>query len=204
VRRLVLAFGLVLAMAPAAAEAVTIKDIIDLTKAGLGDDVLLALIDVDARVFSIDNDTLAQLKQAGVSERVIVAMIRSGRTAPAQSSDQITVQPTPPPTYDAQQDSPYGPAGEPQVIVRQVEVPVAVPVPVYVTVPAYGYGASVYGYGRRRVPVINGAVVEPARPGAGLPASRGWITDTHVPTRQEPVYWGSGGKLRPDAWRPRD
>jgi hypothetical protein len=201
VRRLALILAFVLVLAPAVAEAVTLKDIIDLTKAGLGDDVLLALIEVDdGHVFSIDNDTLAQLKQAGVSERVIVAMIRSGRMAPAAVPDQGNVQTswtTAPPTYDPQQDSPYAPA-QPQMIVREVEVPV--PVPVYVAVPAFG---NVIG-SRRRLPIVNGAVVEPLRPAAGLPTSRGWITDTPRVPRQEQVFWGSGGKLRPDAWRPRD
>ena len=40
------------------AGAVTLKDIVDLTKAGLGDEVLLALIEVDGGVFDVDAATL--------------------------------------------------------------------------------------------------------------------------------------------------
>ena len=47
--------------------------------------VLLALIEVDRSVFTIDTPTLKKLKEAGVSETVIVALIRSGRPAPKGS-----------------------------------------------------------------------------------------------------------------------
>ena len=62
------------------AEAITLTEIIELTQAGLSDDVLLALIEVDQRVFSIDPETLKTLQDAGVSPRVIVAIVKSGRT----------------------------------------------------------------------------------------------------------------------------
>ena len=106
------------------AEAITLREIVELTRAGLSDDVLLALIEVDQRVFEIDPDTLKGLKDAGVSTRVIVAIVKSGRT-PAPPAEPIVdiVPPDPPP---------------PQVVVvdRPVvhEVAVAVPVPVYVAV----------------------------------------------------------------------
>ncbi len=63
----------------ARAEALTVRDIIELSRAGLGEEVLLALIDVDRGVYRIDNATLKSLKDAGVPERVIVALVRSGR-----------------------------------------------------------------------------------------------------------------------------
>ena len=63
----------VLALAAGRAEAVTIRDVIELSKAGLSDQVLLALIEVDRSVFAIDTATLKQLKDAGVSDAVIVA-----------------------------------------------------------------------------------------------------------------------------------
>jgi hypothetical protein len=63
----------------APAEALTIRDVIELTKAGISDEVLLALIDVDGGVYASDAETLKALKEAGVSERVMVALVRSGR-----------------------------------------------------------------------------------------------------------------------------
>ena len=122
-RRLVYVFVALLAMSSARAEALTIRDVVELTRAGLGDDVLLALIEVDPSVFPIDTETLKYLKESGVSQRVIVAMVRSARTPPPP------VAPEPFITQVAPQ------APEPQVVVidhhepeRIREVPVAVPI----------------------------------------------------------------------------
>lgn len=125
-RRLLPLLLLVLPLFPAHAEALTIRDVVELTRAGLGDDVLLALIEVDRAVFSIDTATLKSLKESGVSEKVILAMIRSGRTQPPPAPEPIVVNYPPPP-----QDPP-------QVIVidhREPEVrEIVVGVPVYVPV----------------------------------------------------------------------
>src|SRR5690242_19424607 len=74
------------------AEALSVRDVIELSKAGLGEEVLLALIEVDPSIFAIDAATLKQLKSAGVPDRVIVAMIKSGRTS----------RPDPPPAQESQ------------------------------------------------------------------------------------------------------
>ena len=78
-----LVFVASVAVIPHAAEAVTLREIIELSRAGLSDDVLVALIDVDGGVFPVDAATLARLKAEGVSDRVIVAMLRSGRQTAA-------------------------------------------------------------------------------------------------------------------------
>src|ERR1700752_4769997 len=108
------------------AEAITLAEIMQLTKAGLNEEVLLALSEVDQRVFAIDPDTLKQLKDAGVSPRVIVAIVKSGRMPQPQPEPVV-------PPEDVRLDPP-----DPQVVVvdRPVihEVPVAVPVPFYVAV----------------------------------------------------------------------
>ncbi len=90
-RRTAVALLSVIVLAAGRAEAVTIRDVIELSKAGLSEQVLLALIEVDRGVFTIDAPTVKQLKAAGVSETVILALIRSGRTPPAQ-------EPAPEPT----------------------------------------------------------------------------------------------------------
>lgn len=184
------AFAFVFALfVSTAAQAVTLKDIVDLTKAGLGDEVLLALIDVDQHVFDVDAETLKSLKAAGVSEKVIVALVRSGRERPLEP-------PAEPPTLDdvvAQQSAP-------QVIyVERPSAPVvrevAVPYPVYVPV-------AVSERGRHPHPSGN-ATVQPsivAPPSIQGPPRK--LTDVPAPDTRHPVYWGNGGKLRPDAWKP--
>ena len=160
--------ALALGGVPARAGAVTLQEIIDLTRAGLGEEALLALIEIDPRVYPIDAGTLQKLKSAGVSEKVIVAMIKSGRT-PAPP-------PEPAPLVEAELD-PVPPP--PQVIVvereprvREVAVPVAGPVYIPVERSHSRHERDARDDDRR-----------PQKPAA-------------------PVYWGFGGKLRPDAWTP--
>ena len=74
-RAAVLAIGLLLL--PSMARAVTVTDIIALSKAGVSDTILMALIDADRTVFTLDVDQIVQLRNAGVSEAVVLKMIRS-------------------------------------------------------------------------------------------------------------------------------
>ncbi|HEX4568655.1 MAG TPA: hypothetical protein VH138_18615 [Vicinamibacterales bacterium] len=127
-RSLVAVLVLVLSLAAGRAEAVTVRDVIELSKAGLSDSVLLALIDVDRSVFAIDAGTLKQLKSAGVSDAVIVAMIKSGREA--------RVEDAPPPFAQEPAPMPEAPESAPQPAAPPpVPYPVAVAVPIYIAVP---------------------------------------------------------------------
>jgi hypothetical protein len=185
-RRLALLVLPFITLFPPAASALTIRDVVELTRAGLTEDVILALIEVDPSVFPIDTATLKMLKDAGVSQRVIVAMVRSGRTQPP-----LPIESPVPVVEEAR-------APDPQVVVidhhdsPQVrEVPVAVPiyVPVVVT--------------NRRAHLSDhvGSVPDPVDA-----AHRQWVRGDILrdePTRpSQPVYWGFGGQLRPDAWQP--
>lgn len=178
-RQLLIAIALVVVPVSAAAQmgsgqTLTVGEVIELSKAGLGEEALLALIEINRPVFPVDVDTLKGLKDAGVSPNVIVAMIRSGRTAPP-----------PPPEPLALPEEPYSaaaaiPPPPPVVVVEHYSEPVVrevpVPVPVYVAVPVRR--AHRDDHHVSRPPVVK-------------------------PHRQvEPVYWGWGGKLRPDAWKP--
>jgi hypothetical protein len=184
-----LAFVLISLLAVSApARAVTIRDIIDLTKAGLGEEVLLALVEVDGGVFQIDNETLTRLKEAGVPERVIVALVRSGRMPPPEAASALMpVEPVMPPA--------------PQIVyVEQPPVTVvhevAVPVPYYVAVPVPDH--------RRRGTQVHASDSEPTRPplGPSLQPDRPNRTDRHAP--DSPTYWGVSGTRRPDAWKDRN
>ena len=175
-------------MSSARADALTIRDVVELTRAGLGDEVLLALIEVDPSVFPIDTETLKYLKEAGVSQRVIVAMVRSARTPPPP------VAPEPFITQVAPQ------APEPQVVVidhhepeRVREVPVAVPV--YIPFRSCRHSQD-------RVPSTSVAIDRVPdtedRCGTGPDSSS---KPDHPSRHAPPVYWGTSGKLRPDAWQ---
>lgn len=175
-----------LAAAPAA-EALTTKEIIELARAGLGEEVLLALIDVEGGVYAIDPASIKSLKEAGVSERVIVAMVRSGRERPLPPEPQPVVEP------------PVEQAPQPQVIVIERSAPEVreVMVPVYVAV------APFHSRVRRGDVVGRGdvGVRSPYEPATFLPFQSAPPPVKPVAVEpKHPVYWGFGGKLRPDAW----
>jgi hypothetical protein len=178
-RRAVVLLTVLLALVPGRADAVTIKEIIELTRAGLSDEVLLALIEVDQRVFSIDPGTLKELKAAGVSERVIVAMVRSGRSPVPQ---EIPAMPEPEPP-------------QPQVVVIEHE-PVVHEVAVPVAVPVYVPVVQRVRRGHHDAPPNPAVPLE--FPGVGS------FPREQPPAQAAPVYWGWGGKLRPDAWKPAE
>jgi hypothetical protein len=171
-RRLILAFAALSLFAPVTATALTVRDIVELSRAGLGDETLLALIEVDPSVFPIDTATLKSLKASGVSERVIVAMVRSVRTPGVNPEAELVPAPIPQPS-------------EPQVVVIDHHDPAPEPREVLVAVPVY-------------IPVVRES---------GEHAHRGHdnTADSERSHHKdpEPVYWGWGGKLRPDAWQPK-
>ena len=181
-RRLLLVLTLLItSAASASAQTLTTRDVIELSKAGLSEPVLLALIEVNRSVFPIDRDTLKTLKDAGVAPNVIVAMLRSGRDVPIAPQPELQVQPQPPiivhhddrgTPRERELERELARARERELELemerartdrRAAQYVVPVAVPVYVPMPM-----------RRR---------EPTKP-------------------VEPVYWGWDGKLRPDAWKP--
>ena len=166
-----------LMLAPARAEALTLQEIIELSRAGLGEEVLLALIEVNQRVYPIDTETVRTLKGAGLSEKIIIAIVKSGRTPPPPVPEALPLDVVPPPPP------------EPQVIVVERERPVVteVPVPVYVAVTWPDFDR----HDRRRFDRHDQRRDDDNR-----------VRDDKKVKHQEPVYWGWGGKLRPDAWQP--
>jgi hypothetical protein len=191
-RRTLLIVLTALAVTAGRAEAVTLRDIIELSKAGLSDPVLLALIEVDRGVFSIDTATLKVLKDAGVSEAVIVALIRSGRTPRA-------VEPVPEPRLTDPDPDPA--PREPQVIVidhRDTPAPAVaqypVAMPFYVPVQTRGNFNNFNNFNRRNT-ITTTINTDVGLVRARVPVPAGCVA-------AEPVFWGFGGKLRPGSYPP--
>ena len=189
-RRIALFVLPLITLFPLSASALTVRDVVELTRAGLGEDIILALIEVDPSVFPIDTETLKSLKGAGVSQRVIVAMIRSGRTQPPPAD------PSPAVIEEAR-------APEPQVVVIDhrdapvvQQVPVAVPIYVPYAVTSNHRGSADNRLGHVADPYDAARRIE-LRQGVRLDS----VTDVGR-TPPQPVYWGFGGHLRPDAWQP--
>lgn len=183
-RRTLFACFVVLGLSAGRAEALNARDVIELTKAGLGEPVLLALIEVDRSIFAIDAATIKQLKEAGVTDGVILAMIRSGRE-------------TPPPPEPAPDLPPPPPSEPPVPVIDNHDAPPPEPVFYPVAVPVYVPYAIAPFDGRR----AQGSTVK-----ATIATDQGLVkARLPVPAncvKAEPVYWGWGGKLRPGSWEP--
>lgn len=82
---LVLGSGLNAQQTPSAQEPpLTNQDVVKMCKLGLGDDVVIAKINQAPQVqFQLDVDSLAALKEQGVSKAVIEAMLKRSSAAPA-------------------------------------------------------------------------------------------------------------------------
>ena len=104
----------VLVIAPAAARAVSLRDLMELSKAGLSDEVLVALVEADDTVYNLDGPRILELRAAGVSERVIVAMLRKKPAADPAADAAVAPLTEFPTSFE-----PVPPASPVQVIVQQ-------------------------------------------------------------------------------------
>jgi hypothetical protein len=179
--RLLLSFVILAGPLAGPASAVTIRELLDY-KGRLSDDILVALIESDGSVFHLSIADVASLREKGLSDRVIIAMLKTAHRndppaapAPAPAPD---VQPPPDASsssdapdqmYAEQQPQPEMPVSAPSApLIEPSQAPPAdtvveyVPYPVYVTVPI---------------------VVKP-----------------HPAPAPSPVYWGWNGQRRPDSW----
>ena len=66
--------------------AVTIDEVVALSKAGVSEAVILALIDRDKTIFDLQAEQLVTLKQQGLSETIVLAMLKSGRAEGDQAA----------------------------------------------------------------------------------------------------------------------
>jgi hypothetical protein len=92
-----LLFLLALTLVPASASALTVQEVVTLSKAGVSEPVLLAMIERDNSIFALDAEQVIALKKDGVGEKVVIAMLKSGRQepppAPASSDSSRIVEP---------------------------------------------------------------------------------------------------------------
>ena len=161
-RRLLIALCFTLGVA-VPAHAVSLHDLIDLSRAGLSDDILIALVESERSVFRLTPEDLKQLKAQGLSDRLLLHLLQT----PALREEAARVEAFERRLEVASREQAPAPAPDttpdPEVVV--VDRVETIAVPVYV--PVY---------------------VHPERP--AKPA--------------KPVYWGYGGKRRPDSWKPSE
>ncbi len=164
VRRILTAAVLVLSL-PAAARAVTLDDLIALSKAGVSAEILVAVIDADRTIFNLNTDEIVLLKKAGVPNAVIVKMLGTAREFAIEAPPPLIVgadRPTAPETSPVPTFMPVGP-----YFVMPYPVFVAPVVPGLPATNVRGFGrfmndGSLPGRGFGRF--MNDGFVTPARP----------------------------------------
>lgn len=95
-----------LSSAPSHPKTLTNSSITRMVSAGLSNDLILQAIAAQPGQYTTDADSLVDLKEAGVSERVITAMINKGRKR-LTTEDTATNDPPPPPISEVSEVGAY-------------------------------------------------------------------------------------------------
>src|SRR5215469_1258610 len=95
------------ATAPVQAKTLNNAAIIRMVGAGLSDDLILQAIAAQPGQYSTDAESLVDLKDAGVSERVIAAMINKGRKRLTPDGTANAEDPPPPPISEVSEIGAY-------------------------------------------------------------------------------------------------
>lgn len=69
----------------------TVSDVVALSKAGVGDSVIIAQMHATQSAFALSNQEIIDLKNAGVSEKVIAAMIKTNARSGKRDSSYVYV-----------------------------------------------------------------------------------------------------------------
>src|SRR5262252_2936267 len=88
----ILRLFLLFAVIASAQEALTSDAVSKIIKAGLGEGLIISMIQTQPGKYSLSSDDLVKLKQQGVSDKVLAAMLGKGSASPS------AVPPAPVPT----------------------------------------------------------------------------------------------------------
>jgi hypothetical protein len=133
------------------------QDILKLSKASIAEDTIITFIENSERFYALGVQEILYLRQEGVSDRVITAMLKQRASGPAQ-----IVQPVALPAPAAESAPAPEPAVNPQEATASTTQTATAPPavtyvptsPVYVAPPAY-YGYPYWGYYGRPYPAFS-------------------------------------------------
>ena len=141
---------------PAAASAVTIDEVVALSKSGVSEQVIVAVIERDQTLFTLTPAQIMKLQRDGLSDRVLLALIKSGRPneppPPPSPVAPVEAPVPPPPAIAVVGQGPQLPnAPDPELIAAgATEAPLPVPPPVFVPFPIIVPVPPVKGHAGRR------------------------------------------------------
>jgi hypothetical protein len=84
---------LALAFLASAQETLTNDSVAKMVKAGLGDSLIVSMIQNQPAKYTLTPDALVKLKQQGVSDNVLAAMVAKGSAGAPSSSEPTTIEP---------------------------------------------------------------------------------------------------------------
>ena len=132
---------------PATASAVTIDEVVALSRSGTSEQVIVAVIERDQTLFTLSPALIMKLQRDGLSDRILLALIKSGRPnepPPSANAAAPVAAPVPPPPSVAivghgpqlpnVPEADLIPADATEALAPSVPAPVFVPVPVIVPV----------------------------------------------------------------------
>jgi len=127
---------------PATASAVTIDEVVALSKSGVSEQVIVAMIERDQTLYTLSPALIMKLQRDGLSDTILLALIKSGRPneppPPASTAGPAAAPVPPPPAIAVVGHGPLVPnTTEPDVMTADVTEapPVPVPPPIFVPVP---------------------------------------------------------------------
>lgn len=86
---------------PVTASAVTIDEVVALSKSGVSEQVIVAVIERDQTLFTLSPTLIMKLQREGLSDRILLALIKSGRAneppVPASPVEPMAAPVPPPP-----------------------------------------------------------------------------------------------------------
>ena len=132
---------------PGRASAVTIDEVVAMAKAGVSERVILAVIERDNSIFTIDPDQVVALQRQGLTEPVVLAMLRSGRPA----GDEAAQREAEARATEVYHSAPVAP--EIAIVGHGPDIPNTTRAG-YQFIPGIDYPAPPFGYGYPYPPII--------------------------------------------------
>ncbi|HMJ85960.1 MAG TPA: hypothetical protein VK504_22420 [Vicinamibacterales bacterium] len=141
--RLLLLMLALLGCVPTTASAVTIDEVVTLSKNGVSEQVIVALIERDQTLFTLSPALIMKLQRDGLSDRILLALIKSGRPSdpplPAGPVAPAAALVPPPPAIAIVGHGPQLPNTSEfdsmAVDVTEAPPPLSIPPPLFVPVP---------------------------------------------------------------------
>lgn len=96
-RRTLVALALICGLS-SQAEAVTLRELVDFTRQGMTDELLIALVEADKSVFHLTAADVSDLKKQGLSDRLLIHLLQTPalRPAPEPRLYMADAKPAPP------------------------------------------------------------------------------------------------------------